>query len=51
MNLWPRLIPLYFYCVVPGILLGLMGLCTLVLMLTVPVALTEALRRRKEGKR
>ena len=48
MNLWPRLIPIYFNVVIPGILLGLMGFITLLLFFVIPVTLFEAAQRRKE---
>ena len=51
MNLWPRIIPLYFNCVIPGILLGLMGFVTLFLFIAVPTALFDAAQRRKGAKK
>ena len=51
MNLWPRIITIYFNVVIPGILLGLMGFITLFLFLTVPFAVIDAVQRRKEGEK
>ena len=51
MNLWPKIIPIYFNVVIPGILLGLMGFITLFLFFAVPVTLFEAAQRRKENRK
>ena len=51
MNLWPRNIPLYFNFVIPGILLGLMGLFTMLFLFFMPFSLIDAALRRKEESR
>lgn len=51
MNLWPRIIPLYFNFVIPGILLGLMGLFTMLFLFFMPFSLIDAVLRRKEESR
>ena len=51
MNLWPRIIRLSFYFVITGILLGLMGLFTMLFLFFMPFSLIDAALRRKEESR